>query len=191
MTGGFSVYGEGKLDAASTGLSDWAGTVGVGALWKATKRLRLDYELLRGLNRRATDWTHILRLNWEWRIPAKGEVRRDVLAKLCDGWTMTKFAVAVGIAIAAVGGTMAFLQHADNAEIRQEIGLLRNEVHQLARARAAAARVEGQVTAAFDSADAGGKAAERTELAKLREEISSLSKSTQDLTRFAQAAPCR
>lgn len=59
-------YGETTFEVASTGLSDWAGSIGVGVLLNITKRVRFDYELLRGLNQHATDWTHILRVNWEW-----------------------------------------------------------------------------------------------------------------------------
>ncbi|HUR58919.1 MAG TPA: transporter [Opitutaceae bacterium] len=62
----FGVYAEGMLEAASTGRSHWAGTVGAGALWNLSKHLQLDYQLMRGLNNRATDWTHVLRVNWEW-----------------------------------------------------------------------------------------------------------------------------
>ncbi len=60
------IYGEAAMSAASTGLSDWAGTIGAGVLLQVTKSVQLDYELQRGLNRRATDWTHVLRVNWEW-----------------------------------------------------------------------------------------------------------------------------
>lgn len=66
LTSAFSVYGEGSLAADSTGLSDWAGTIGVGALLQMTKSVQFDYELQRGLNRRATDWMHVLRVNWSW-----------------------------------------------------------------------------------------------------------------------------
>ena len=66
ITEAFGVYAEGALEAASTGRSHWAGTVGVGALLNFSKHLQFDYQLLRGLNNRATDWTHVLRVNWEW-----------------------------------------------------------------------------------------------------------------------------
>lgn len=62
----FSVYGEAAFSAASTGFSHWAGTIGVGALLQVTKSVQLDYELQRGLNSRATDWTHVFRVYWEW-----------------------------------------------------------------------------------------------------------------------------
>ncbi len=66
LTGTISVYGESTLEVSSAGLSDWAGTVGAGVLWRVSQRLQLDYELQRGLNRHAADWTHTWRANWEW-----------------------------------------------------------------------------------------------------------------------------
>lgn len=66
LTRAFSIYGESTLEFSSTGFSNWAGTVGAGVLWRYLKHLQFDYELQRGLNRRASDWTHIWRLNWEW-----------------------------------------------------------------------------------------------------------------------------
>lgn len=66
FTRAFAVYGEAGVTAWSTGLSHWAGTVGVGALLHVTRSVQLDYELQRGLNSRATDWTHVFRVNWEW-----------------------------------------------------------------------------------------------------------------------------
>jgi hypothetical protein len=60
------LYGETTLQAAATGASSTAGTLGVGALLQVTRRLQLDYELQRGLNRRAAAWTHVLRVNWDW-----------------------------------------------------------------------------------------------------------------------------
>ena len=66
LTQFFSVYGEATIHASSTGLSHWAGSIGIGALWNLTSRLQLDYELMRGMNSRATDWTHVARVNWQW-----------------------------------------------------------------------------------------------------------------------------
>lgn len=66
FTQAFALYAETTMAFASTGFSDWAGTLGVGALLHVTKHVQLDYELQRGLNRRATDWTHVFRVNWEW-----------------------------------------------------------------------------------------------------------------------------
>lgn len=63
---GFALYGEAMLEAASAGLSDWAGMIGGGALWAGSEHIQLDYQLLRGLNSRASAWTHVLRVNWEW-----------------------------------------------------------------------------------------------------------------------------
>jgi len=66
LTRALALYGEATLQAASTGASNTAGTVGVGALLQVTRRIQLDYELQRGLNRRAAEWTHVLRANWDW-----------------------------------------------------------------------------------------------------------------------------
>lgn len=63
---GISVYGEALFEVASTGFSDWAGMIGGGAHWHWTEHIYFDYQLLRGLNSRASDWTHVLRVNWEW-----------------------------------------------------------------------------------------------------------------------------
>lgn len=60
------VYGETAFAVASTGLADWTATLGGGVLCNVTKRLQLDYELSRGLNRHATDWQHVWRVNWAW-----------------------------------------------------------------------------------------------------------------------------
>jgi len=66
LTKAFGVYGEATFSAASTGRSHWSGSMGAGALFQVTNSVRLDYELQRGLNRRATDWTHVFRVYWEW-----------------------------------------------------------------------------------------------------------------------------
>jgi hypothetical protein len=61
-----NLYAETTLQVSSAGLSDWVGTIGAGAVLNLTKRLSFDYEINRGLNRRATDWVHTFRVNWEW-----------------------------------------------------------------------------------------------------------------------------
>ncbi len=66
LTSTLGAYAEAALEAASTGGSDTSGSLGIGAVWMLSPRLALDYELMRGLNRAATDWTHTLRLNWSW-----------------------------------------------------------------------------------------------------------------------------
>ncbi len=66
LTSALTLDGEATLQAASTGLSNSAGTVGVGALLQVTKSVQLDYELQRGLNSRAAEWTHVFRVNWDW-----------------------------------------------------------------------------------------------------------------------------
>jgi len=63
---GLTAYAEAGLDVASTGLSNWTGVIGVGARWALNDDIWLDYEMLRGLNSRATTWTHVLRFGWGW-----------------------------------------------------------------------------------------------------------------------------
>ena len=66
LVGGFTIYGEATAVATSTGLSKSTGTIGVGGRLRVTKNIELDYELQRGVSSRSTDWTHVLRVNWEW-----------------------------------------------------------------------------------------------------------------------------
>ncbi|ACB76865.1 transporter [Opitutus terrae] len=63
---GITLYGEALLEANSAKFSDWAGQIGGGALWQWSEQLQFDYQLLRGLNSRASDWTHVFRVNWGW-----------------------------------------------------------------------------------------------------------------------------
>jgi hypothetical protein len=64
LTGAIGVYAETTLSLTSASFSDWEGTLGAGATLNASKNIQWDYSLNRGLNRRATDWTHVLRLRW-------------------------------------------------------------------------------------------------------------------------------
>lgn len=66
LTKRLSVYGEVELALTSASASSTQGLVGVGALFELTQWLQLDYELLRGVNSRAPEWTHVLRVNWVW-----------------------------------------------------------------------------------------------------------------------------
>jgi hypothetical protein len=66
ITQSLAVYAEGVFSMYSTGFSKWEGSLGAGLLLHVTKHVELDYELMRGLNRRATDWLHVWRVNWEW-----------------------------------------------------------------------------------------------------------------------------
>ncbi len=62
---GITGYAEAILETASTGTSDSAGQVGVGARWRVAG-VELDYEVLKGLNARASAWTQVIRVNWGW-----------------------------------------------------------------------------------------------------------------------------
>jgi hypothetical protein len=66
ITRAFALYAETTMAFSSAGFSDWIGSVGAGALLQITSHVQLDYEFQRGLNRNATDWTHVFRVNWEW-----------------------------------------------------------------------------------------------------------------------------
>jgi hypothetical protein len=64
LTSRFGVYGESVISVSSNKGSSWEGTIGVGATFDASNSLQWDYSMTRGLNARATDWTHVLRLRW-------------------------------------------------------------------------------------------------------------------------------
>lgn len=66
LTKSFAVYGEATAEVSSAGFSTSAATIGAGALWRYARHLVFDYELQRGLGRRAAVWTHTWRVNWEW-----------------------------------------------------------------------------------------------------------------------------
>ncbi len=67
LVAGFSVYGEAAWEVASSGFSNSAaGSLGAGVLWQWSERLKLDYQVLRGLNSRASEWTHVFRATWGW-----------------------------------------------------------------------------------------------------------------------------
>ena len=66
VIGTFAVYAEAAVVATSAGSSKTTSTLGVGGRLRVTKHVELDYELQRGINSRANDWTHVLRVNWEW-----------------------------------------------------------------------------------------------------------------------------
>ncbi len=66
LTRTVALYAEATADVASSGFSDSAASLGIGALWRIAEFFVLDYELQRGLGGRAADWTHTWRFNWEW-----------------------------------------------------------------------------------------------------------------------------
>jgi len=66
ITKSLALYAESTFTATSAGMSLWEGRAGAGVLLQVTKSIQLDYEVVRGLNRRATDWEHVLRVNWGW-----------------------------------------------------------------------------------------------------------------------------
>lgn len=66
LVGPISLYGEATVEAFTGGSSDTWGSVGVGTVWHLTSTLEADLEFLRGVGDRATDWTYVARLNWDW-----------------------------------------------------------------------------------------------------------------------------
>lgn len=80
LLAGLKVYAEGAVAAGADRWTRPSGQLGAGVAWQASKVLEVEYELLRGLNQRSTDWQHVLRLNWSWkpggRVPP-GSSRRQ------------------------------------------------------------------------------------------------------------------
>ena len=65
VTKAIGVYGELTL-GKSTGGAPWAGTLGGGATFAFSENIWWDYALYRGLSHGASDWLHVLRLNWRF-----------------------------------------------------------------------------------------------------------------------------
>ena len=99
---------------------------------------------------------------------------------------MSKFFVGASVVgIAGVAAGIA-LQQQDNSRLRREIGALRDEVRAAASREA---RVDAPRPAALaDAPNRSRPADQQDELAKLREEIVALRKSTQSISEFAQMA---
>ena len=102
---------------------------------------------------------------------------------------MSKLLVGTGLVALVAAATAVWVQHEDNAALRAEIALLRNEVREVAATRrvtnALPAPAERTASASAEAAGGGGNA---SELAKLREEISGLKKNTQSVVEFVQLA---
>lgn len=105
---------------------------------------------------------------------------------------MSKGSIGVGVVVLALGAAAFYAQHRDTAGLRREIELLRTEIQgAMTAARASvAAPVSTRTGGGTDSdvADRAVTAGERDDIARLREEIVALRKSTVALTQFAQNA---
>lgn len=66
LAAGFAVYGEAVLETVSGGFSECGGLLAAGLRWDWSEQLQFDYQMLRGLNARVSDWTHVLRVNVGW-----------------------------------------------------------------------------------------------------------------------------
>ena len=109
---------------------------------------------------------------------------------------MSKIVVSMGVLVLTAGGAAFYVQHQANGALRRELTGLRDEVRSVAGAVRSSAEAAGRhqvsdaAASAAPSAKAmgSGRSGENEALAQLREEIVALRKSTQDLTRLAQAA---
>lgn len=105
---------------------------------------------------------------------------------------MTKGTIGIGVVVLVAGAAAFYAQHRDTVALRREILLLRAEMQgaMTAARAAAAAPVATQVGGVTDSAgpDRAMTTGERKDIARLREEIVALRKSTAALTQFAQNA---
>jgi hypothetical protein len=64
VAGGLGAYAEATLAVSSASSSSFAGTLGAGVTFNASKNVQWDYGVSRGLGGRATDWINVLRLRW-------------------------------------------------------------------------------------------------------------------------------
>lgn len=111
---------------------------------------------------------------------------RDESGQSCEGWSMSKATWSVTAVVLVTGATAVFLQHRDNLGLRRELAQLRDEMRTQGSRAAAAVPVESpRVTANTSEAM---KPMDGSDLAALRQEITALRRSTQELTQFAQAA---
>lgn len=101
---------------------------------------------------------------------------------------MSKVVLGVGMGALIAAGAMLFLQQQDSAELRREMALLRAELksdRQNASPPARAAKADALPVSAGTVATGGF---DQTELKKLREDLTALRKSTQEISQFAQMA---
>lgn len=63
---GVTLYAEAELSLPGGHASESTSSAGVGVFYELTKTFALDYEVLRGVNGRALDWTHVFRIAWQW-----------------------------------------------------------------------------------------------------------------------------
>jgi hypothetical protein len=66
LFGGIGAYAEMTTSISSASSSTFTGSLGGGVTYNMTKNFQLDYGVSRGLGNRATDWTNVLRVNWEF-----------------------------------------------------------------------------------------------------------------------------
>jgi hypothetical protein len=100
---------------------------------------------------------------------------------------MKLFSAAVILVVVAVAGGAFWLERQSNAQLREEVGLLRSEVQQLAKQREDRRVEVAKNTVAGQNAQAAQTETERAELARLRDEVNALKVQTKQLA----AAPAQ
>jgi hypothetical protein len=103
---------------------------------------------------------------------------------------MSKTVVALGSVALAAAGAAIWVQHMDNAALRGEIALLREEMRD---STSATVRRVTRALPAAQSSSPGSSASDQamigaSDFAKLREEIAGLKKNTQQVVEFVQMA---
>ena len=118
-----------------------------------------------------------------FRPDCRHRSERDEDRVICDKPGMSKTVIGVGVLILVAGGALWLGQRADNAVLRREFGLLRQEVRQMAE------RKISEPFATITPAPENPAARDNTtELAALRAEIVALRKTTQEMVGTVQTA---
>lgn len=103
---------------------------------------------------------------------------------------MSKIIGGLGAVALVAAGAAIWIQHEDNATLRSELALLREEVREAAVTASSRRVVSALPTATVEREGAAGErvAGSGTEFAKLREEIAGLKKNTEQVVEFVQMA---
>ena len=102
---------------------------------------------------------------------------------------MSKLTVGLGIVVAVTGAAAILIQQQNLAELRSELGLLREEGQRAAEQQAKVAKAPPAVVVTEENPAARGAGA--GEVAKLREEVEGLKKTAQEFGKVIQAAQAK